>query len=197
MMFPIVHGLLDIPRPIAPPTLWDLDTVSPDVNGWTLFNSGATARYDSPRSVIRAIPGKSSGKLYYEMQITGIEGQATPSAGLAQDNFEANPSTGLPTGNYLVWRRNSQVFTSLEGYKGTTGAYTDNTIIGFAVNLDESQVTLYVEGLSVSIPFSIESGGMWYPAADAQAVTNASYTLFTKNNELQYLPSGFTAWAEG
>lgn len=195
MMFPIVHGLLDIPRPIVPPTLWSLDTVSPDVNGWSLFNNGITARYDGPRSAIRAVPGKSSGKLYYEMKMAGIGGNTT-SAGVAQDDF-TTPSSGLPEGSYLIWRSNSQVLTSLEGYKGTTAAYGDNDVLGFAVNLDDSVVVLYLNGLAITVEQSIESGGVWYPAADALNITNASYTLFTKNNELQYLPSGFTAWAEG
>ena len=128
MIRPAQHVLLGQGRAAEPePIGWDLSTVMQEAGDWTLTNGDMTATWNEIRSVIRALPGRSSGKRYYEMTVAN--GASQTAVAIAQSDFAAI-SSGLPTGGYVFFRQNSQIFTTGGTYHGTTASWGAGDVVG-------------------------------------------------------------------
>ena len=191
MMFPLNHGVMAAPATSGPVSTWDLSTVAPETGDWTLTNQDMTAIFNTSQSVIRSLPARSTGKRYYE--ITVENGGSQTAIAIAQIDFIGG--SALPSGGYVILRKNSQVFTTGGAYQGTTSAWSDGDIIGVAADFDAGLVRFYINGTPVGTNYSIASGE-WFPGAVPQNYSGAAFTLAAEAGDLAHLPDGYMAWAE-
>lgn len=191
MMFPLNHGVMASVGQAAPSSAWDLSTVAPGAGDWSLTNSDMTATWNTNRSVIRALPARSTGKRYYEMSVES--GGSQTSVAIAKSDFEG--TSVLPTGSYVFLRQNSQVFTTGGAYEGTTTSWGEGDIIGVAADFDAGSVRFYLNGTAIGTPYAI-AAGEWFPAADAYGYKGTAFTLATEAGGLADLPDGYIPWAE-
>jgi len=130
-----------------------------------------------------AIP--TSGKWYWEYQITAIGGGAFPMAGII-----ASGDSGLT--NNVVYRTNGD--KNINGTGSAYGAtYTTTDIIGVAVDVDGGTITFYKNGTSQGAITYATSSGNYSPALRSNAATDNFTFNFGQRAFANTAPSGFKA----
>jgi hypothetical protein len=128
-----------------------------------------------------AIP--TSGKWYWEYQITAIGGGGSPMAGVA------STSSNSPA---LFYRSNGDKL--VDGTSSSYGAtYTTTDIIGVAVNTDSGTITFYKNGSSQGAVTYATSSGSFFPALRSNAATDNFTVNFGQRAFANTAPSGFKA----
>jgi len=130
-----------------------------------------------------AIP--TSGKWYWEYQITSVGGGAFPMAGIIATGSSALTSN-------VVYRTNGD--KNIDGTGSAYGAtYTTTDIIGVAVDTDGGTVTFYKNGSSQGAITYATSSGNYSPALRSNAATDNFTFNFGQRAFANTAPSGFKA----
>ncbi len=130
-----------------------------------------------------AIP--TSGKWYWEYQITSVGGGAFPMAGIIATGSSALTSN-------VVYRTNGD--KNVDGTGSAYGAtYTTTDIIGVAVDTDGGTVTFYKNGSSQGAITYATSSGNYSPALRSNAATDNFTFNFGQRAFANTAPSGFKA----
>ena len=130
-----------------------------------------------------AIP--TSGKWYWEYQITSVGGGAFPMAGIIATGSSALTSN-------VVYRTNGD--KNIDGTGSAYGAtYTTTDIIGVAVDVDGGTVTFYKNGTSQGAITYATSSGNYSPALRSNAATDNFTFNFGQRAFAYTAPSGYKA----
>ncbi len=118
--------------------------------------------------------GKSVGKWYWEVEITGGSVSNAPCIGVAYQTVTAFPSYLNP--DVWCWANN----TKIRGgeYDTYGGFYGVGDNIGVALDMDSGSITLYKNGISLGIMFTgLTAGatGSLYPYASNYMSTSGIY----------------------
>ena len=128
-----------------------------------------------------AIP--TSGKWYWEYQITSIGGGGSPMGGIA------STSSNSPA---LFYRSNGDKLS--DGTSSSYGAtYTTTDIIGVAVDVNGGTITFYKNGSSQGAITYATSSGSFFPALRSNAATDNFTVNFGQRAFANTAPSGFKA----
>ena len=128
-----------------------------------------------------AIP--TSGKWYWEYQITAIGGGGSPMAGVA------TTSSNSPA---LFYRSNGDKL--VDGTSSSYGAtYTTTDTIGVAIDTDGGTITFYKNGSSQGAITYATSSGSFFPALRSNAATDNFTVNFGQRAFANTAPSGFKA----
>ena len=128
-----------------------------------------------------AIP--TSGKWYWEYQITSIGGGGSPMGGIA------STSSNSPA---LFYRSNGDKLS--DGTSSSYGAtYTTTDIIGVAVDVNGGTITFYKNGSSQGAITYATSSGSFFPALRSNAATDNFTVNFGQRAFANTAPSGFQA----
>jgi len=128
-----------------------------------------------------AIP--TSGKWYWEYQITAIGGGGSPMGGIASSSSNSPAIFYRSNGDKLV-----------DGTSSSYGAtYTTTDIIGVAVDTDGGTITFYKNGSSQGAVTYATSSGNFFPALRSNAATDNFTLNFGQRAFANTAPSGFKA----
>jgi hypothetical protein len=128
-----------------------------------------------------AIP--TSGKWYWEYQITAIGGGGSPMGGIASSSSNSPAIFYRSNGDKLV-----------DGASSSYGAtYTTTDIIGVAVDTDGGTITFYKNGSSQGAVTYATSSGNFFPALRSNAATDNFTLNFGQRAFANTAPSGFKA----
>lgn len=128
-----------------------------------------------------AIP--TSGKWYWEYQITSIGGGGSPMGGIASTSSNSPAIFYRSNGDKLV-----------DGTSSAYGAtYTTTDIVGVAVNTDGGTITFYKNGSSQGAVTYATSSGSFFPALRSNAATDTFTVNFGQRPFAYTAPSGYKA----
>lgn len=167
----------------AEPVTWEPNT--PNV---TLENENLTARIDRTQTAVKATVGKSSGKWYWEVRYDQTYGLWT---GIINDNNERWLYEGR-IGNLYY---NPNLTHNYNGLVAQTGVNVKNgDIVGMALDLENSTLIFYVNGVKINGEFNnIPSGEYFATMYSSTGTTN--YPKGTANfgaTEFSYpIPEGY------
>lgn len=175
-------------------------------SGVTLSNGNKTVAFDSTiGGSVRGTIGRSSGKWYFEVRITGIEtgsGGYTPGIGVAPSTTGLyHPWNQGGPGELLLYSYTSNVSAILYGnaQRFAYGTYAWlNDVIGVAMDLTSRTMKFYKNGIAFNsfdyTPYSAAT--TFYPMISGAAATgsNSSANLLTGVNLAYPLPAGYNAW---
>lgn len=160
------------------------------LSGSDLIASNTTSATISP---FRSTIGKSSGKPYFEITVTGAVtnqwlGVATASASIADGNYIGSDVYGFG------FRKNGFCYTN-----GTAGAflaaYIANSVLGFALDIPNGTLVITKDGTSLGTAFTGMSGTFYIAGSFA---INGSVTLNSGSSAFaSSVPSGYdSGWYE-
>lgn len=204
---------VNVYAPISVPTLYNYMDISDAGADITLnilgliVNTGSGTNWES----IRSVSGKTSGKWYWEITVSGA-GIATANSvmlGIMSTNASittpANPGSSAQ-GAGLEY--NTAANTNVNGVTGDyTGSITwaANDVIGFALDLGAGKCWIHKNGTWLNgTPGSatdVWSGitaahGPWYAAIGAHSITATATANFGATAFAFTIPSGYTGWTQ-
>jgi hypothetical protein len=157
-------------------------TWNPLVPGGSTFSEGNTTAVvsgTSPRLAVSSI-SVSQGKWYVEIKHgTAIAG--TNLFGVVNDVFDPtlNAIYGSNDGVYFIQDGNKLVDDG--GVTSYSTAYGDNVIFGIALNIDDNEITFYVDGSSRGTISKTFSGGYYIVGSHGSSSGTSTYQLNTGN----------------
>jgi hypothetical protein len=157
-------------------------TWNPLVPGGSTFSEGNTTAVvsgTSPRLAVSSI-SVSQGKWYVEIKHgTAIAG--TNLFGVVNDVFDPtlNAIYGSNDGVYFIQDGNKLVDDG--GSTSYSTAYGDNVIFGIALNIDDNEITFYVDGSSRGTISKTFSGGYYIVGSHGSSSGTSTYQLNTGN----------------
>jgi hypothetical protein len=157
-------------------------TWNPLVPGGSTFseaNTTAVVSGTSPRLAVSSI-SVSKGKWYVEIKHgTAIAG--TNLFGVVNDVFDPtlNAIYGSNDGVYFIQDGNKLVDDG--GSTSYSTAYGDNVIFGIALNIDDNEITFYVDGSSRGTISKTFSGGYYIVGSHGSSSGTSTYQLNTGN----------------
>ena len=157
----------------------------------TLANGNLDVSFGTSARGIRSSIGISSGKYYFEMTV-GVFGSNGPAVGIAYQN--ANISSNYAGSDANAWVYNGgdgKIYNNNAG-TGSNATYTNNDIIGVAVNMDNGTVTFYKNN---SVQPTTVSGlsGTVFPVVTSGGVAGVQYLNFGQRPFAYTAPTGFKA----
>ena len=195
----------DWARIYVPPVAHVYATWNPfDDGNMTLSNGNLTAV--GQNTFARSTIGKSSGKWYWEYTITNFNVQlCTPTLGIAKSTannstylgFDANGWAHVMSYYYLgdPYAPNGiglKYNNSTYGIYG--GTYVTGAVMGVALNMDDGELTFYLNGVSQGVAFTGLSGVMYAAVGNQTSPTAATYTANFGASAFAYsVPSGYNS----
>lgn len=195
MMFPLNHGVIAAGNAISN-FGFDSNLTFPAEAAFTLTNDNKSASLDALVSpsweYIGVAPPRSSGKCYLEIVINPYT-DGTSGVVFALPGFSGGPDFESVD---AVSFRSSQIY-AYGVYRGTNGIATAGSgdAFGVAFDFDNLTATYYLNGVASTNVVSITTGS-YTPFYSARGEIGQNCTIRGTASEIQYLPSGFTAWAE-
>lgn len=188
----------------APPTYATLNP-SDKTAGMTLSGGNLVATGASGWNEVRATIGKSSGKWYCEVTVTGITGGAGAEAfivGIRSTTgslsttvfwYSGSWSTGTHGYNYGIQDNNYKVSN------GVQTAFTNNIavsdILGLAMDLDAGTLTAYRNNVSLGTVYSGLSAQTYTFACDLNGASTVATFNFGATAFTYTPPAGYSALA--
>lgn len=180
--------------PVTAPTY---ATLNPNDMGATVaLSANNLAMTGIDGDAVRATIGHSSGKWYFETTIGATSGVWPGSVGVMNATGAlriATPSTGY----YLFCPQPGPILVYSGGYSGYGTAMSTGSTIGVAVDLDNSKITFYENGVSQGVGFSGSSfpAGTYYPAiAAASPAATSGFSVNFGATPFKYsVPAGYNA----
>ena len=187
----------------------NISYLNPDAVGTIFTIQNNTTLYDASFGTADAANGlakegkvwDNGGKFYFEVEINNING-GEGTIGLSADASRINSWPGFST--QWMWYGGARKLAN--GSSVSYGAsYTQNDIIGVALDLDNHTLTFYKNGVSQGVAWSGTSwaslsmaGRTLYPTLGAYLASSTgifSMTIYTNTNDFNYsIPVGFEAW---
>jgi hypothetical protein len=149
---------------------------------------------------VRGTIGKSSGKWYFEMTVNSTENGFAPCVGIASSATPLSNSAWVSGPGeftyYGMW--NGQLIYGSGTRAAYGGNFTTGDVIGVAVDLDNHQITYYMNGVSLGLAYTSATlaAGTYFPfISDAGNGTFSSQeTLNFGQNRFAYpVPAGFNS----
>ena len=171
---------------------WDYDNQDIANDRWSVSgtnnNLATSVSNAATASNIKGFP-QSSGKRYFEIVTTG----SGPHAGACVAGMVGAGLNFTSTQKNLTARTGGDVYADGTDTGTATGS-TASAVMGFAVNFTAGTIILYKNGTALYSSYTFTAGTAFYPNICAQTNGDTG-TLRTLAADLQYLPSGFVAWA--
>jgi hypothetical protein len=167
----------------------DLGQTSTLTNANLTFTTSSTTNYSTNRATF----GVDSGKWYWEVTMTSAA--AANGLGIAKNNAALNNYLGADANGYGWQGSLGSVYNSGSGTTYNGGAtFTNNDIIGVALDMSAGTLTFYKNGVSQGTAASSLTG-VWFPAvSDMSSSSTASMDANFGQRPFAYTPpSGFSA----
>jgi hypothetical protein len=157
----------------------------------TMPNNASTTR-----CTVRSTIGKSSGKWFYEIKLVSYSSSPNPACfGCSNATQDIGPSTG----GYIGGSTNSVGHQGAGAIKyNTSTLYTDaamttGTVIGIALDFDNSTTKWYTNGTLVFTWTSVISGTLFGAASNLSPYTHVVTANFGKTPFAYSVPAGYNA----
>ncbi len=142
----------------------------------TLSNGNLqAATTSSPKDGVFGTIGVSSGKYYWEVELTSADGNTNAAIGVALGSLSPDAATPTSAGAYFYSSYNGNKW--LSSADSSYGAsYTTGDIIGVALDLDNSTLAFYKNGVSQGNATTSLPSGTYFPYVGDNA-NNAAQTV--------------------
>lgn len=161
-----------------------------DSNAWAYKTSATLTTY----YVARAAAAKSSGKWYFEAQVTG---NGFAGIGLASPTMPLEyASVALAGHNYCFFFANGQVWYNGGSYAGAAGSGYSSGVIGVAFDADAGTIRLYRNGVYLNFQQSLGTGKTYMPAVSLRDYSGDGIPMgYRLKATPQYAPpAGYQSW---
>lgn len=145
----------------------------------TLSNSDRTATITptGTRAAVRATIGKSSGKWYWEVFLSGAVN--TPAIGVANSSMPLTNYVGQDSNSWSYFVDGDKMFNDAGAGGAAYGsAYAAGHVVGVALDMDAGTITFYANGVSQGQAFSGLSGTLYPAVSNGGAGTTTEFTAY-------------------
>lgn len=169
---------------------------SADKVNTTLSSGNRKATNTGVQGGVRAVTGRSSGKLYFAVSVDVLTGGAFEALGIKLSGGSPNDARGYVAdeAGYNFGATGDIVANGLS--VGNAGTVSSTDIVGFAVDLDAGQFYVQVNGTwtnsanpttGANAFGGISAGSTYFPATSGAAGTSVTFVSGTP-------PSGYASW---